>query len=121
MTVPPPAAATEDSLATRLSQTLSPAEICAAAQQLYGSTPPQCAGVDTAGVVKKVRAVDVPKKGESLDPADKNDDGQVDILDGPIDVAPLTSGVEGGGVGRAGRVLAAAVAGGAAAASLLLM
>ncbi len=102
-------------LAARLSQTMSPAEICAAAKEIYGSTPPQCAGVATEGTVKKVR--DVPVKVGPLDARDTNNDGTVDVLDGPINVAPLTSGVE---VGRAGRALAAAMAG-VAAGSLLLL
>ena len=120
----PPTSSPDDpaaaGLAARLSQTLTPAEICAAAKEIYGTISAQCAGVDTKGVVKKV--VSIPIQTGPANPADTNDDGTVDTLDGPIDVAPLTatSGVDGGGVGRGGRVVAALVAG-AAAASVLLM
>ena len=103
-------------LAARLSQTMSPAQICVAAKEIYGTVPPQCAGIDTAGVVKKV--ISIPVETGPADPRDTNNDRGVDILDGPVDVEPRTSGVE--AAGRAGRMLAALVAGAAAGTVLLL-
>ena len=113
-TVAPPSTATD--LASRLSRTLAPSQICAAAKELYGALPKPCEGVPTTDV-KKVKSV--PVKTGPTDQADANNDGTVDALDGPDvqDVKPLTSGVEVGGVGR----LVAGVVAGVAAASVLLV